>query len=182
MDSLSSTLITGAASFQQAGLSLDSTIQMLADFELAGISSTTAITAMRTAVNHFSDEGLDAEEALQSVINEIANMENAADATALAVDTFGSRAGQQLAAAIRNGTVSVDTFSSSLEAAADGTLKTTAEAAQTLDQKWTQASNNISTAFTSAVQPTLDKISSGLAGVINGIGDFLNEHQPSQKL
>ena len=175
VDNLSSTLITGAASFQQAGLSLDSTIQMLADFELAGISSTTAITAMRTAVNHFSDEGLDAEEALQSVINEIANMENAADATALAVDTFGSRAGQQLAAAIRNGTVSVDTFSSSLEAA-DGTLKTTAEAAQTLDQKWTQASNNISTAFTSAVQPTLDKISSGLAGVMNGIGDFLNEH------
>lgn len=175
VDSLSSTLISGAASFQQAGLSLDNTIQMLADFELAGISSTTAITAMRTAVNHFSDEGLDAEEALQGVITEIANMENAADATALAVDTFGSRAGQQLAAAIRNGTVSVDTFSASLETA-DGTLKTTAEAAQTLDQKWSQASKNISTAFTTAVQPTLDSISSGLAGVMNGIGDFLNEH------
>ena len=175
VDNLSSTLITGAASFQQAGLSLDNTIQLLADFELAGISSTTAITAMRTAVNHFSDEGLDAEEALQSVINEIANMEDAADATALAVDTFGSRAGQQLAAAIRNGTVSVDTFSSSLEAA-DGTLKTTAEAAQTLDQKWTQASNNMSAAFQKAVEPTVSKISSGFADLVNGIGTFLNDH------
>lgn len=175
VDTLSSNLITGAASFQEMGLSLDNAISMLAQFELYGMSGTTAITAMRTAVKNFSDDGLNAETALQSVINEIANMESAADATALAVDTFGSRAGVDMANAIRSGAVSVDVLTGSLEVA-QGTLSSTATTAQTLDQKWTQASNNISTAFTSAVQPTLDGISSGLAGVVNGIGDFLNEH------
>lgn len=175
VDTLSSNLITGAASFQEMGLSLDNAISMLAQFELYGMSGTTAITAMRTAVKNFSDDGLNAETALQSVINEIANMESAADATALAVDTFGSRAGVDMANAIRSGAVSVDVLTGSLDVA-KGTLTSTAATAQTLDQKWTQASNNISAAFTSAVQPALDGISGGLAGVANSIGTFLNEH------
>ena len=175
VDNLSSTLITGAASFQEMGLSLDNAISMLAQFELYGMSGTTAITAMRTAVKNFSDDGLDAETALQSVINEIANMESAADATALAVETFGSRAGVDMANAIRSGAVTVDSLTGSLEAA-DGTLAKTATTAQTLDQKWTQASNNINSAFTKAVEPTISKISSGFADLVNGVGKFLNEH------
>ena len=175
VDNLSSTLITGAASFQEMGLSLDNAISMLAQFELYGMSGTTAITAMRTAVKNFSDDGLNAETALQSVINEIANMESAADATALAVETFGSRAGVDMANAIRSGAITVDSLTGSLEAA-DGTLAKTATTAQTLDQKWTQASNNISSAFTKAVEPTISKISSGFADLVNGVGKFLNEH------
>ena len=175
VDNLSSTLINGAASFQEMGLSLDNAISMLAQFELYGMSGTTAITAMRTAVKNFSDDGLNAETALQSVINEIANMESAADATALAVETFGSRAGVDMANAIRSGAVTVDSLTGSLEAA-DGTLAKTATTAQTLDQKWTQASNNINSAFTKAVEPTISKISSGFADLVNGVGKFLNEH------
>lgn len=175
VDTLSNTLISGAVSFQEVGLSLDSAIKLLCDFELAGISSTTAITAMRTAVNGFSSDGLDAETALQSVIIEIANMESTADATALAVDTFGSKAGQQLASAIRNGTVSVESFSSTLEEA-DGTLKKTAEAGESLGEKWEKSSNKVKTAFTSALQPSIDKFSSGFADVMGKFGDFLNQH------
>lgn len=175
VDTLSNTLITGAASFQEMGLSLDNAISMLAQFELYGMTGTTAITAMRTAVKNFSDDGLNAETALQSVINEIANMETAADATALAVDTFGSRAGVDMANAIRSGALSVDTLTGSLEVA-QGTVKNTAQTAQTLEQKWTQATGNVSAAFTTALQPSLDNVSSGIAGVVNAFGSFLNEH------
>lgn len=181
VDTLSNTLITGAASFQEMGLSLDNSISMLAQFELYGMSGTTAITAMRTAVKNFSDDGLNAETALQSVINEIANMETAADATALAVDTFGSRAGVDMANAIRSGAISVDSLTGSLEVA-QGTVKNTAETAQTLEQKWAQATGNISVAFTKTVQPVLDEASSGFAEMANSLGDFLNEHPMATKL
>lgn len=175
VDTLSSTLITGAASFQEMGLSLDNAISMLAQFELYGMSGTTAITAMRTAVKNFADDGLDAETALQSVISEIANMESAADATALAVETFGSRAGVDMANAIRSGAITVDTLTGSLDVA-QGTLARTAEAGESLGEKWQKASNSISTAFTTAVQPAVDGVSSAFAGIANGIGTFLNEH------
>lgn len=175
VDSLSQNLITGAASFQEIGLSLDNAISLLSALELYGMSGTTAITAMRTAVKSFSADGLNAETALQEVISEIYNMEDAADATALAIDTFGSRAGVDMANAIRSGAISVDTLTGSLEMA-DGTLEKTAAAGESLGEKWEKAGNNISTAFTTTVQPTLDKASSGLAEVANSIGDFLNEH------
>lgn len=175
VDSLSSTLITGSASLQEMGLSLDNAISLLANLELYGMNSTTVVTAMRTAVKNFSADGLDAQTALQSTITEIANMENAADATALAIDTFGSRAGVDMANAIRSGAISIETLTGNLDVA-QGTLSSTAETAQTLDQKWEQASKNINSAFTTTVQPTVDKLSSGFADLANSVGDFLNDH------
>lgn len=175
VDNLSSTVINSSATFQSLGMNLDNAIGLLADLELYGTTSQTTVTGLRTAVNNFAKDGLDAETALRDVINEIANMEDASEATALAVETFGSRAGQELAGAIRSGAISVDSLSQSLDVA-QGTLTATAKTAQTLDQKWTQASNNISTAFTTAIQPTVDGISSGMAGIMNSFGDFLNQH------
>lgn len=175
VDSLSSTVTNSSSTFQALGMDLDNTIGLLADLELYGTNSQTVVTGLRTAVNNFAADGLDAGEALRSVIEQIANMGDKSEATALAVETFGSRAGQELAGAIRSGAISVDSLSKSLEEA-DGTLNHTATAAQTLDQKWTQASNNIEAAFTSAVEPTLNSLSSRFADLANGFGDFLNEH------
>ena len=151
VDSLSQTLITGAASFQEMGLSLDNTISMLAAFELYGMNSTTAITAMRTAVKNFSDDGVDASEGLRQTIDEIANMESAAEATALACEVFGTRAGVDMANAIRSGAISVDMLSGSLDEAA-GTLENTAAASESLGEKWEKTGNKFKAACTSAVR------------------------------
>jgi TP901 family phage tail tape measure protein len=175
VDSLSSSLINGAGAFQQVELSLDNTISLLAAFELYGLNSSTAIMAMRNAVRHFSDDGEDAGEGLRRVIDEIANMESAAEATSLACEVFGSRAGVEMANAIRNGAISIETLNGDLDAA-QGALSKTAQAGETLSEKWERSNNKIKTAFTSALQPTLDKCSAGLAKIVGGIGDFLNKH------
>lgn len=181
VDNLSSSVITGAATYQSMGLSLDNTISMLADFELAGINSSSAMMGLRQAVSKFTTEGRDANEALLEVVDSIAHAADETEATSIAVETFGTRAGQELALAIRNGTLSVNTFNSTLEEA-QGTLEKTAEAAQTLDEKWEQANNNISAAFTRAVEPTFEKLSSGFAYFVNGIGDFLNKNEGLTKV
>lgn len=69
-----------------------------------------------------------------------------------------------------------------LSSVEDGTLDTadaldkTAKSAQSVGDKWTQAGNSIKTAFSSAMQPTIEGISSGLADIVSGVGEFLNEH------
>lgn len=181
VDSLSQTLITGAASFQQLDLSLDSTISMLAELELYGMNSTTVITAMRTAVKNFSNDGIDASEGLRQTIEEISNLESAADATALSCEVFGARAGVDMANAIRSGAISVDTLTGSLEEAA-GTLRTTAEASETLGEKWDKTGNKFKAAFTTAIEPTLTKTSTELANIAGRVGDFLNEHPVITKM
>ena len=62
-------------------MNLDNAIGLLADLELYGTTSQTTVTGLRTAVNNFAKDGLDAETALRDVINEIANMEDASEAT-----------------------------------------------------------------------------------------------------
>lgn len=169
VDALSSQLTNNKAVLEQLGFSFDEAIAMFSNFELAGTTTTAVMTGFRSALSSGAISSLDE---LYYVFEEISSGAiSAADAS----EIFGTRAGPAIVSAVNSGTLSLDSMVSALENT-DGTLDTTAEAAQTLDQKWTQATNNVSTAFTSAVEPTLSKFSSGLSGVANSFGDFLNEH------
>ena len=175
VDQLSSLVVTNKASLQQMGYSLDESIALLSMFEYEGLNSSSIMMGFRTAIKAFSDEGLDASVAMQDVIDQIATMSDESAATSLAVETFGTRAGPELAYAIRSGKFEIDEWTSAIEGST-GTLKTTAETATTLEEKWTQASNSMSTAFSSVISPTVEKVSGALAGFVDGIGQFLNEH------
>lgn len=48
--------------------------------------------------------------------------------------------------------------------------------AKSMGDNWQQAGNSISAAFGTAVTPTLEKASNALAGFVQGIGEFLQEH------
>ena len=175
VDSLESSLISGASTFQSFDMTLDTSIAFLGQLELQGINSGTAIMGLKTAVKNFSDDGLNAADALKKTVNEIANMEDKAKATSLAIDVFGSRAGVELAGAIRNGAISVEMLNDDLSIA-EGTLQRTAEAGETLGEKWEKANNKIATAFTTTTQPVLEDLSEAGASVTSWIGDLLTEY------
>ena len=172
---LSNTLITGASSLQEMGLSLENAIGLLAKMELYGVEGTSTITAMRTAVKNFAADGLDAQEALQDTITEIANMKDSSEATTKAVEVFGSKVGVDFARAIRDGAITTDTLTGSLDEAA-GTLEKTAAAGESLSEKWEKANNKMNAAFTQTLEPTIHDASAELADLWGQVGDFLSEH------
>lgn len=169
VDTLSGYLTNNKAVLDQLGFSLDEATAMFMKFELAGTNTAAVMTGFRKALSSGTITSL---EELQDVFDQISSgAMSAADASEL----FGTKAGPAIVNAVNDGTLSLDSMVAALENA-DGTLATTAEAAQTLDQKWEQATNNVSAAFTSALEPTIESVSSKFAGIVNGIGDFLNEH------
>ena len=172
---LSDTLVTNKGVLQQLGFTLEDSIGLFAQLELQGVSAQTAMTGFRTALNKFADEGQDAETALQGLIDKIVNAGSESEATSIAVDYFGSRAGAALASSIRSGQLSIEDLTKTLNGA-QGALNTTATASQTLSEKWQKAGNNMKTAFTNALQPTLDKASSALAGIMDRVAGFLKDH------
>lgn len=172
---LSNTLITGASSLQEMGLSLENAIGLLAKMELYGVEGTSTITAMRTAVKNFAADGLDAQEALQDTITEIANMKDSSEATTKAVEVFGSKVGVDFARAIRDGAITTDTLTGSLDEAA-GTLERTAAAGESLSEKWEKANNKMNVAFTQVLEPTIHDASAELAELYGNVGDLLSEH------
>ncbi|MCC8136263.1 MAG: phage tail tape measure protein, partial [Ruminococcus sp.] len=169
VDTLSSQLTNNKAILDQLGFSLDEATAMFMNMELQGTQTSSVMTGFRTALSN------GAISSLEELYNVLELAEEGLLSAEEASDIFGSRAGTAIVNAAQSGVFNLEDFVGALENA-DGTLKTTADAAQTLDEKWEQATNNISAAFTSAVQPAVDGISSALAELVNGIGTFLNEH------
>ena len=166
---LSSELINNKAVLDELGFSLDESIALFSQFELNGTQAASVMTGFRTAINNGTISSL---EDLHEIFDKITAGEiSAADAG----DIFGARAGTTIVHAVKNGTFAIDGLVSSLEQAQGTTVKT-AEVAQTLGQKWEQAGNNIEAAFTTAIEPTTNKLSSGMADLANRFGDFLNQH------
>lgn len=130
---------------------------------------------MRTAVKKFASDGLDAQTALQNTITEIANMKDSSEATTEAVEIFGSKVGVDFARAIRDGAITTDTLTGSLDAAV-GTLEKTAEAGESLSEKWEKSNNKMNVAFTQVLEPAIHDTSAELADLWGQVGDFLTEH------
>lgn len=175
VDTLSNLVVTNKASLQELGYSLDESIALLSMFEYQGLNSTSIMMGFRSAIAKFSDDGKDASTAMQDVIDQISSMSDTSAATALAVDTFGTRAGPELAYAIRSGKFEIEEWTAAIEKS-NGTLARTDEAADTVADKWTQATNSMNTAFSNVLSPTVNGLSVSIAGLVSGVGEFLTAH------
>ena len=68
-----------------------------------------------------------------------------------------------------------DTLTGSLDAAV-GTLEKTAEAGESLSEKWEKSNNKMNVAFTQVLEPAIHDTSAELADLWGQVGDFLTEH------
>lgn len=169
VDTLSQQLTTNKAVLDQLGFSLEEATAMFMNFELAGTNSSAVMTGFRTALSNGDITSL---EELNDVFEDI---KSGSMSAAEASEMFGRRAGPAIVDAVNSGVMSIDDLVASLEGS-EGVMDKTAEAGESLGEKWQKASNSIDTAFTKTVQPTLDGLSSGFADIVNSIGSFLNEH------
>lgn len=133
-------------------------------FEMLGMNADTMAA-------RFAAGGETARTAFFEVVNALDNMSDPMEKNTAAVNLFGTMYEDLEAkilpvlAGIEGGTV--DTGNA---------LSTMTDEAQSLGDKWQQAGNSISTAFTSAVEPAVSGVSGALAEAADGFGQFLSEH------
>lgn len=120
---LSDALATNAGTFSAMGLSAEEAASFMSQASMAGLTTTQAMTGLRSAINYASNEGLDLADVFELV------SENADD-TGLMMDVFGSRAGAAIGNAVANGTISLTDFTSTL-GNFSGSVQTTFD--QTID-------------------------------------------------
>lgn len=169
VDSLSSQLTNNKAVLEQLGFTLDDSIAMFSQFELKGTNTATVMTGFRTALSS------GAITSLEDLYNTFDKIQMGLITTTDAADIFGKRAGPAIVNAVKDGSFAVDDLKAALESS-QGTLETTTDAAQTMEQKMNQAQNSIKTAFTEAVQPMAEGVNEVFANLLDGVGEFLQEH------
>jgi TP901 family phage tail tape measure protein len=165
---LAEELKAGGAQLQELGLSLTDSTALLAAFGKDGVNAQSVLTGLRTAVKEYAKEGVDASTALEATFDQIKNAKSPTEALTIAINTFGQRAGPELANAIRSGKASIEDFEQSISTAG-GKVKETAESSQTLGEKWSATMNELK----SAVAPIGDVFVEVGKAVIQELSDII---------
>lgn len=95
------------AQFQDMGYSFEEAAALMGQLEKAGVNTDEVLAAMKKSVGALAKEGIDAADGLELYYQRISDAGSGAEAAAIASEIFGTKAGSTMAAAIRNGTLSI---------------------------------------------------------------------------
>lgn len=101
---------------QDMGYSFETAAALMGQMEKAGVNTEEVLGAMKKGVMALAKEGINASDGLVMYYENIKNAGTAAEATAIASEIFGARAGSTMAAAIRDGSLAVGDLTASLAA------------------------------------------------------------------
>lgn len=105
-----------APQLQELGYSFEESVALIGQLDKAGVNADEVLGAMKKSVGALAKEGISAADGLEMYADQIKNAGDMAEATAIATEIFGSRAGSTMAAAIRDGSISVEELTAQLEA------------------------------------------------------------------
>lgn len=171
IDKLTENLTKYGAPMRALGYTTQESIAIFAQWEKAGVNTEIAFSGMKKAISNWSAEGKDARVEFKKTLEEIATCPDIASATTKAIETFGAKAGPDLADAIQAGRFSVEEMTKVVEQSG-GALENTYNAMLSPSDKAKVAMNNLTlagAALGDAIQETLAPVWEKLANVIESV-------------
>lgn len=107
-DQLSTSVVKFGAPMRNLGFSFEESLALLSQFDKAGVNTQTVFAGLRQGVGKLAKEGEAVPETFSRIVGEIEAMGPGTEATALAIELFGQRAGPDLADAITGGKFAID--------------------------------------------------------------------------
>ena len=178
MGELSTQLYRYGAALRGMGFDLESSIALLAQFEQQGVNTERIMGSLSMGLGRMAREGItDAGEAFRLLVEEIKNAENTTEATRLAIEVFGSRAGPDMALAIREGRFSVEQLIATLRDA-EGAIQQTTKATDGFAEQWARTKNRVMLAIEpmgkeilNIAESVMPKVESSIASAATAIGN-----------
>ena len=172
VDTLENGLIQNAAAFQEMGLSCDQAVAFMGQLETSGANSETVMNGLRKALKNSAAEGKDFNTALAELQDGILNGTDSMDGLTLAYDLFG-KSGDQIYAAIQNGTLDFNNLSEAALETGDAVLNTFNEMTDPADQ-WQTVLNTLMTLGYEIAQAVMPAIQAAVDAVIPVIQSLID--------
>lgn len=180
ISSLESELLSNSATFKEMGLSIGESAQLLGQFEINGVDTSTALAGLKKAQQNATEQGKSLSVALSENIIAIKNAKTDTEALQIATDLFGRKGAAAMTQAIREGRFSVDDLSSSMENMGK-IVSDTYEATQDAPDKMKIATNKLKLELASLAEkvlPKVEKVVSGFTKHLPEIEDTLTDMKP----
>ncbi|WP_100408436.1 phage tail tape measure protein [Bacillus solitudinis] len=129
------------ATMRQAGMEYDDAATLMGNLEAKGYDADKAMSAFSRGIANIAKDGKDPAEVLPQIISEMENMDSTADATALAIETFGSKAGPEMAEMIQSGAFSIEELKETLANSSE-TIDKAGEDTLTLGERFQMLKDN----------------------------------------
>lgn len=170
IDALTGNITKYGAPMRALGYTTEESIAIFASWEKAGVNTEIAFSGMKKAISNFSAEGKDAKVEFKKTLEEIAKCPDIASATTKAIEVFGTKAGPDLADAIKGGRFEFEEMLKLVESSS-GQLDASFEATIDPADKAKVALNNL----TLAGAALGDVIQSALGPVFESLADILKD-------
>ena len=184
VDTLSQQLMQNKTALDDMGLSLEESVDLLANCEKNGIDMSTMLAGLKKAMQNSAKEGKSSAEALEELQDQLLNAGSDAEASQIAMELFGNKAGPAIADACRDGRLSLEDLGYAMDELA-GTTDTTFENIQDPLDQMTPIINTLKdtgaqiiTDLGPAIVEILGRISEGVSA-LNTWWSGLDERQKS---
>lgn len=156
VDKMAEGLTKYGAPMRALGFDTEDTIAIFAQFEKAGINTEQAFVGMQKAVQNWTKDGKDAKTEFQKTVDLIKNAPDDTKAAQIAMDTFGKKAGTEMADAIKSGRLEYGDFLKIIEGS-EGTVSKTYEETQDGFDKMAVVIQGVKTDMADFVGNIMDK-------------------------
>ena len=142
VDKLSSDLTTNAAALKEMGFGVNASVGFLSKLNKIGLDSSTVMSGLKKALAKATSEGKTMDQALSDLQKQLQDASSDTEAMQAVMDLFGKKAGPALTAAIKDGRLSFDEFSNTIQDWGDAT-STTFEATLDATDRFRVVMNNV---------------------------------------
>lgn len=183
MDTLATNLAKYGAPMRALGIDTQTAIAMFAGWEKAGVNTETAFSGMKKAISTWAAAGKDSTKEFEKTLKAIESAPDIASATTKAIEVFGTKAGPDLADAIKGGRFEVDEYVKALQDAG-GTVDETygmivdeVDDTQLAMQTAQVAVHDIGETLAKTLGPKLKDIAGGIKDVCDWFGKLDGKSQ-----
>lgn len=177
VDKVADSLTANGATMRELGFDTAETIAMLGQFEVAGVNSETAIAGLKTAVKQWAKEGKNANDEFHNTVDAIMSAPSDIEATQKAIEAFGSKAGTELADAMRTGRFAYDELLATI-AEGKGTVEETYDATHDGFDRVALTLQNLKATAGEMVANLVDKYEPQLTAAIDKVNSMIEQAVP----
>lgn len=181
VDELMASAQANATAFKDLGFGAADTINFLGQLDVSGADSSAVLAGLKKAMQNAAKEGKPMSSAMEEVQSSIKNAKSDTEATQIAMELFGAKAGPAIAQAVREGKLSFDELGASLTDAA-GNIDTTFENTQDGADKLTPSMNRLKAStgeLSNQVNGQLAPHMERLAGIVERLSKWFSELDPN---
>lgn len=174
IDSLSTKVVQFGAPLRQLGFDFETSAAMLGKWEKEGVNTEAVLAGMKIGLGKLSKAGLEPVAALKSVSEAIKGAGSAGEANRIAIETFGQRAGPDMAAAIREGRFDLDALMVTLKGSKETILGAAADT-MGFTEKWQILKNRVLV----GLEPMAKKVFDGVGKALDSFSAWWAKNGPA---